>query len=56
MLMIKCKDCGKSIPASFQQDKQSFEATNFTEQLAKCPNCGNIRPYFKTDYSFDSIR
>jgi ribosomal protein S27E len=52
MLMIKCKDCGKTIPASYQQDKLSFEATDFTEQLEKCPNCGNVRPYFKTDYFF----
>jgi len=45
--MIKCKDCGKTIPASYQQDKLSFETTNFTEQLEKCPNCGNVRPYLK---------
>jgi ribosomal protein S27E len=52
MLMIKCKDCRKTIPAIYQQDKLSFEATDFTEQLEKCPNCGNVRPYFKTDYFF----
>ena len=52
MLLIKCKDCGKTIQASYQQDKTSFEATNFTEQLEKCPKCGNVRPYFKMDYFF----
>ncbi|TLX82161.1 MAG: hypothetical protein E6L04_10425 [Thaumarchaeota archaeon] len=44
MLLIKCKDCGKTIPAGYQQDRRSFEATNFTEQLEKCPNCGNVKP------------
>ncbi len=53
MLIIKCKDCGKKIPASYQQDRESFEATNFTKQLEKCPNCGKVRPYFKTDYFFE---
>lgn len=53
MLMIKCKDCGERIPASYQQDTVSFEATNFTEQLEKCPNCGKVRPYFKADYFFE---
>ena len=47
MLLIKCKDCGKTFPASYQQDRVSFEATNFTEQLEKCLNCGNVMPYFK---------
>jgi ribosomal protein L32 len=50
--MIKCKDCGKMIRASFQQDKVSFEATNFTEQLEKCSNCGKVIAYFKMDYFF----
>ena len=40
------------IPAGYQQDRQSFEITNFTEQLEKCPNCGNVRPYFKANYFF----
>jgi uncharacterized Zn finger protein len=52
MLMIKCKDCGQSFSAIYQQDRISFEATNFTEQLEKCPNCGKVRPYFKMDYFF----
>jgi len=52
MLLIKCKDCGKTIPAGYQQDRESFEATNFTEQLEKCPNCGNVKPYFKVNYFF----
>ena len=47
MLLIKCKDCSKTFPASYQQDRVSFEATNFTEQLEKCLNCGNVMPYFK---------
>ena len=50
MLLIKCNDCGKTFPASYQQDRVSFEATNFTEQLEKCPNCGNVMPYFKMNY------
>ena len=44
MLLIKCKDCGKTIPPGYQQDRRSFEATNFTEQLEKRPNCGNVKP------------
>ena len=52
MLLIKCKDCGKTIPAGYQQDRESFEATNFTEQLEKCLNCGNVKPYFKVNYFF----
>jgi len=53
MLKIKCKDCDKRFPASYQQDRVSFGATNFTEQLEKCPNCGNVRPYFKINYFFE---
>ena len=53
MLKINCKDCGKAFPASYQQDRASFETTNFTEQLEKCPNCGNVRPYFKINYFFE---
>ena len=25
---------------------------NLIEQLEKCPNCGNVRPYFKVNYFF----
>jgi translation initiation factor 2 beta subunit (eIF-2beta)/eIF-5 len=52
MLLIKCKDCGKTIPVGYQQDWRSFEATNFTEHLEKCLNCGNVRSYFKVNYFF----
>lgn len=56
MLLIKCKDCGQykqTILASFQQYKVWFEATDFTEQLEKWPNCAKVRLYFKLDYYFE---
>lgn len=54
-LLIKCKDCRKDIPAGYQQDRQSFEVTNFPEQLEKCPNCGNVRNQFAHRWSVSEV-
>ncbi len=51
-LMVKCKSCGHEHSSAIQIDEFSFETATLEENGERCPKCGAISVYSKSDYFF----
>jgi uncharacterized OB-fold protein len=53
IMMIKCRNCGHEHPSIIQMDASDFKtAESFYEKDEKCPKCGSVSTYKKSNYFF----
>lgn len=48
-VVIKCPTTGKVIPTGMASDKSSFESSQFVNNIARCPACGQKHVWNKAD-------
>ena len=52
IMMIKCQGCGYEHPTIIQMDTSDFRTARINEKSEKCPKCGSVSTYKKSDYFF----
>lgn len=51
-MMIKCRGCGHEHPSIIQMETSDFKAAKIHEKSERCPKCGSVSTYKKSDYFF----
>ncbi len=54
-VMIRCPESGEGIPAGMRIDAASFETGNLSDQMAKCPHCGQVHAWSTQDAWLEDI-
>lgn len=49
MVKIKCPVTGKDVPTGIEMDLQSFSSVTLTNNRVRCPHCGEMHTWSKSD-------
>ena len=54
-VMIRCAESGEGVPAGMRIDAASFETGNLSEQMVRCPHCGQVHTWSAEDAWLEDI-
>jgi hypothetical protein len=52
IMMVKCRECGHEHPSITQMETSDFKTAMIQEKRERCPKCGCVSTYKKSEYFF----